>query len=163
MQSCLQRSTGRGPRSQKVECFCHQKYSALRWAAVWATLVQFEMVCMRSEKQKIQLTPWEPSSISFIHWVPGFPVTFIPPKVMFGNVFYKTWSTSRWRSSRLIQTCQCCFMSSSSCFIPWMPTIMLMIILALYVVFGKSTFQLWSQVLKIKLLNCLKNKKQNKN
>ena len=30
-------------------------------------------------------------------------------------------------------------------FLPWMPTIMLMIILALSVVFAKSTFQLWSQ------------------
>ena len=33
---------------------------------------------------------------------------------------------------------------------------MLMVIPALYVVFAKSTFQLWSQVLKIKLLHCLK-------
>ena len=92
----------------------HQKYSALRWAAVWATSVQFKMVRMCSEKQKIQLTPWEPSSISFIHWVPGFPVAFIPPKLTFGDVLYKTWSTSRWQSSHLIQTCQCCFVSSSS-------------------------------------------------
>ena len=37
-----------------------------------------------------------------------------------------------------------------------MPTIMLTIILALKVVFAKSTFQLWSQVLKTKLLHCLK-------
>ena len=37
---------------------------------------------------------------------------------------------------------------------------MLMIILALLVVFAKSTFQLWSQVLKIKLLHCLKKTKE---
>ena len=31
----------------------------------------------------------------------------------------------------------------------------MLIILVLYAVFAKSTFQLWSQVLKIKLLHCL--------
>ena len=51
-------------------------------------------------------------------------------------------------------------------FFPWIPTIRLMIILALQVGFTKSTFQLWSQVLKIQLLHCHSlsvSQKQNKN
>ena len=58
--------------------------------------------------------------------------------------------------------------SSSSSFLrSYMPTIML-IILALYVVFAKSTFQLWSQVLKagtvaLSFSQSLSLKKQNNN
>ena len=87
MQSCLQRSTGRGPRSQKVECYTFATRNILYWDGQWCELLQFEMVRMRSEKQKIQLTPWEPSSISFIHWVPGFSVTLFLLKLRSATCF----------------------------------------------------------------------------